>query len=109
MRRDNVAIARELLEDGEFGDGGALRADDSSIDAGAYAYLMGVVLLTEPTRAVVRRGKGLNGNLKWHIEDLIRLMPIAWKYETADKAASCIRATCVRIGIVANYYREIKA
>lgn len=99
--------ARKLLEDGEFD------ADERLCAVGSpsiYAYLAIIVFLTEPTRLVVRRDKGVGGFLKWHIADLVGILPVAWGRDSGGEVATCnIVAACQRQRLVFNYHREIRA
>jgi len=100
-------VARRLFECGKLDAGGELRLVESS---SVYAYFAAIVFLTEPTRLVVRRDAGVGGALKWHIADLINILPVVWDREKGGVTTTQnIVAACLRQQLVRNYYRQIRA
>jgi hypothetical protein len=109
MRRsEGVPTARELLEKGQFNSEGMLEIESR----GVCAMVVTIVLLTEPTRLVVRGDAGVNGFLKWHIADLIGVMPIRWMRDDTGYAVKNIKriiGACTEYAFLGRHYRQIYA
>lgn len=74
--RRAVEQVSDLLINGSLQDSGVLRVDGNST---VCAYVANVVLLTEPTRLVVRRQKDrLDCILKWRLSQLLDHLSIEW-------------------------------
>lgn len=101
-------VARTLLEHGSLNEADVLEVEEPS---NTYAHLIAIILLTEPTRLVVRREKdpySSKGYLKWHIVDLVNALPIAWTIKAENVARSLVLA-CTRGRFVRDYHHEIHA
>lgn len=68
--------ASDLLINGSLQDSGALRVDGNST---LCAYVVNMILLTEPTRLVVRRQENrLDCVLKWQLSQLLDHVNVEW-------------------------------
>lgn len=74
--RQAATEAAELLNEGSLEDNGALRVAGSST---VCAFVTTMIILTEPTRLVVRRQKDrLDCVLKWQIVPLLEHLSVKW-------------------------------
>ncbi len=98
--------AKGLLEYGKLDAEGKLAFEGSS---SVCAYIAVIIFLTEPTRLVVRRDGGVGGNLKWHLGDLIDILPFEGRNEKGVVIPTRnIVAACQRNGLVRNCFREVR-